>query len=141
VTWDIVYHLDADGNVPAVDFLVGCPTKTRANLLAVLNAVAAAPPPAFSGGGKWEAMHGKMRRLLRGQGRRSRPRALPPLLHPRQGRRGKEGSASGCDRRHRRRQEAERDAFWRFGVCAGPKVGRRLQVAAPASDRVLTATS
>ena len=23
-------------------------------------AVAAAPPPAFSGGGKWEAMHGEM---------------------------------------------------------------------------------
>lgn len=59
-SWDIVYHLDADDNVPAFDFLLGCPTKTRANLLAVLNAVAAAPPPAFSGGGKWEAMHGKM---------------------------------------------------------------------------------
>lgn len=59
-SWDIVYYRDADDNVPAVDFLVGCPTKTRANLLAVLNAVAAAPPPAFSGGGKWEAMHGKM---------------------------------------------------------------------------------
>jgi hypothetical protein len=27
---------------------------------AVLMAVAAAPPPAFSGGGKWEAMHGDM---------------------------------------------------------------------------------
>jgi hypothetical protein len=26
----------------------------------VLDAVAAAPPPAFSGGGKWEAMHGEM---------------------------------------------------------------------------------
>jgi hypothetical protein len=26
----------------------------------VLDAVAAAPPPAFSGGGKWEAMRGKM---------------------------------------------------------------------------------
>jgi hypothetical protein len=59
-SWDIVYYRDADDNVPAVDFLVGCPTKTRANLLAVLNAVAAAPPPAFSGGGKWEAMHGTM---------------------------------------------------------------------------------
>jgi len=29
-------------------------------MLAVLNAVAAAPPPAFSGGGYWEAMHGEM---------------------------------------------------------------------------------
>lgn len=31
-----------------------------ANLLAVLKVVRAAPPPAFSGGGKWEAMHGTM---------------------------------------------------------------------------------
>jgi hypothetical protein len=29
-------------------------------LLAVLDAVRDAPPPAFSGGGKWEAMHGAM---------------------------------------------------------------------------------
>jgi hypothetical protein len=26
----------------------------------VLDAVAEAPPPAYSGGGKWEAMHGSM---------------------------------------------------------------------------------
>lgn len=30
-------------------------------MLAVLAAVADAPPPQFSGGGKWEAMHGTMR--------------------------------------------------------------------------------
>ena len=30
-------------------------------MLAVVRAVADAPPPAFSGGGKWEAMHGEMR--------------------------------------------------------------------------------
>lgn len=29
-------------------------------MLAVLTMVAAAPPPAFSGGGKWEVMHGDM---------------------------------------------------------------------------------
>lgn len=29
-------------------------------MVAVVQAVASAPPPAFSGGGKWEAMHGKM---------------------------------------------------------------------------------
>jgi hypothetical protein len=29
-------------------------------MLAVLEAVRAAPPPQFSGGGKWEAMHGAM---------------------------------------------------------------------------------
>jgi hypothetical protein len=34
--------------------------KVQATIKAVLIAVAAAPPPAFSGGGKWEAMHGDM---------------------------------------------------------------------------------
>ena len=29
-------------------------------MLAVTKAVAGAPPPMFSGGGKWEAMHGDM---------------------------------------------------------------------------------
>ena len=29
-------------------------------MVAVLSAVADAPPPAFSGGGKWEAMHDEM---------------------------------------------------------------------------------
>jgi hypothetical protein len=60
VAWDIVYYKTANGGIPAVDFLVGCPTKVRANMLAVLDAVAEAPPPSFSGGGKWEAMHGDM---------------------------------------------------------------------------------
>ena len=46
--------------MPAADFLDGCPPKVRGTILAVLDAVAAAPPPAFSGGGKWEAMHGDM---------------------------------------------------------------------------------
>jgi hypothetical protein len=52
VAWDIVYYKTANGDIPAVDFLVGCPTKVRANMLAVLDAVAEAPPPSFSGGGK-----------------------------------------------------------------------------------------
>jgi Txe/YoeB family toxin of Txe-Axe toxin-antitoxin module len=46
--------------VPAQDFLDGLPTKVLAEMVAVLDAVAEAPPPAFSGGGKWEAMHGDM---------------------------------------------------------------------------------
>jgi Txe/YoeB family toxin of Txe-Axe toxin-antitoxin module len=46
--------------VPARDFLLACPEKVRAMMLAVVNAVAEAPPPQFSGGGKWEAMHGDM---------------------------------------------------------------------------------
>ncbi len=49
-----------NGTVPAADFLDSCPTKVDANFAAVLEAVRAAPPAAFSGGGKWEAMHGTM---------------------------------------------------------------------------------
>ncbi len=58
--WGIAYYQAPDASVPAGDFLVSCPNKVAANILAVLEAVRAAPPPAFSGGGKWEAMHGMM---------------------------------------------------------------------------------
>ena len=58
--WGVVYYRHADGRVPAEKFLDSCPTKVEATILAVLEAVRAAPPPAFSGGGKWEAMHGAM---------------------------------------------------------------------------------
>jgi hypothetical protein len=37
-----------------------CPPAVRAKMRAVLVAVAAAPPKRFAGGGKWEAMKGKM---------------------------------------------------------------------------------
>jgi hypothetical protein len=60
VPWGIVYYADKNGDAPALDFLMSCPVKVRAKLAAVLEAVRAAPPPAFSGGGKWEAMHGSM---------------------------------------------------------------------------------
>jgi len=43
-----------------LDFLHSLPTKVAAEFEAVLDAVAKAPPPAFSGGGKWQAMHGDM---------------------------------------------------------------------------------
>jgi hypothetical protein len=43
-----------------VHFLDECPGKIDAEFTSVLDAVAAAPPPQFSGGGKWEAMHGTM---------------------------------------------------------------------------------
>jgi Txe/YoeB family toxin of Txe-Axe toxin-antitoxin module len=46
--------------VPATDFLRSLPVKVAAELQAILDAVAKAPPPSFSGGGKWEAMHGDM---------------------------------------------------------------------------------
>lgn len=47
-------------SVPAIEFLDQVPTKVRAEMQAVLEAVAEAPPPAFSGGGKWEVMHDDM---------------------------------------------------------------------------------
>jgi Txe/YoeB family toxin of Txe-Axe toxin-antitoxin module len=55
-------HLDDDPTeaVPARDFLDASPAKVSATMIAVVHAVADAPPPTFSGGGKWEAMHGKM---------------------------------------------------------------------------------
>lgn len=60
VRWGVAYYRAADGSIPADDFLDRCPTKVEATILAVLEAVRSAPPPAFSGGGKWEAMHGSM---------------------------------------------------------------------------------
>lgn len=58
--WGVVYYATSLGRVPAEEFLDACPAKVEAMILAVLDAVRAAPPPAFSGGGKWEAMHGAM---------------------------------------------------------------------------------
>ena len=43
-----------DGTVPAPEFLDDCPGTIDAQFTAVLDAVAAAPPPRFSGEGKWE---------------------------------------------------------------------------------------
>jgi hypothetical protein len=41
-------------------FLDRLSDKITAEIQAVLEAVAVAPPPSFSGGGKWEAMHDEM---------------------------------------------------------------------------------
>jgi hypothetical protein len=60
VPWDVVYFKATDDSIPAEEFLEGCPAKVEAKFQAILDAVAAAPPPAFSGGGMWEAMHGEM---------------------------------------------------------------------------------
>lgn len=60
MTWDIVFYCAADGSVPTDIFLDDCPPKVRVQLLAVLDAVSEAPPPKFSGGGRWEVMHGEM---------------------------------------------------------------------------------
>jgi Txe/YoeB family toxin of Txe-Axe toxin-antitoxin module len=51
---------DSERAVPAIEFLDSIPAKVAAEIHAVLDAVAAAPPPSFSGGGKWEAMHDDM---------------------------------------------------------------------------------
>jgi hypothetical protein len=58
--WDIIYYKAADGIAPALEFLGQCSDSLDAQFTAVLDSVAAAPPPQFSGGGKWEAMHGTM---------------------------------------------------------------------------------
>jgi len=52
---------DPAQSVPGRDFLDACPKSVRAKLVAIISAVAGAPPPTFSGGGKWEAMHGDMK--------------------------------------------------------------------------------
>lgn len=51
---------DREESVPANEFLDSVP-GVAAEIHAVLDAVAEAPPPSFSGGGKWEAMHGDMK--------------------------------------------------------------------------------
>ena len=51
---------DPSEAVPAREFLDDIPTKVAARIAAVLDAVAEAPPPAYSGGGYWEAMHDEM---------------------------------------------------------------------------------
>lgn len=62
---DIVYfkrHADDDArqSEPGRDALQSWPTSVRAKAMAVLIAVAKAPPKRFAGGGYWEAMSGDM---------------------------------------------------------------------------------
>lgn len=58
--WEVVYYDPPDPADSPIAFLDSCPKSVQAHMTAVLDAVAAAPPPQFSGGGYWEAMHGKM---------------------------------------------------------------------------------
>ena len=51
---------DAERIAAATAFLEDVPVKVAAEIHAVLDAVAAAPPPSFSGGGKGEVMHDDM---------------------------------------------------------------------------------
>jgi hypothetical protein len=64
--WDVKVfqrHRDDDPreSCPAEEFLDACPDSVAADLIAIVDAVAAAPPPEFTGGGMWEAMRGSMR--------------------------------------------------------------------------------
>lgn len=63
--WAIVFfqrHRDDDQarSVPGAEFLESCPTSVRADLVAIVTAVAEAPPMKFAGGGQWQAMHADM---------------------------------------------------------------------------------
>jgi hypothetical protein len=49
--WAVIYYQAPDETVPALEFLDDCPGTIDAQFTAVLDAVAAAPPPRFSGGG------------------------------------------------------------------------------------------
>jgi hypothetical protein len=52
---------DPSGSCPAEAFLMNdCPDGVCIDLQAIVDAVAASPPPQFTGGGMWEAMHGDM---------------------------------------------------------------------------------
>jgi len=58
--WAVIFHQAPGKRMPALEFLDDCPGTIDAQFTAVLDAVAAAPPPRFAGGGKWEAMYGTM---------------------------------------------------------------------------------
>jgi len=79
--WHVVYFDTPDLADSAVAFLDACPHSVEAHLKAVLDAVAVAPPPRFSGGGYWEAMHGEMR-VLRGTEAGTKTGTIPAFLHP-----------------------------------------------------------
>ena len=63
--WSIEYFKrhrgdDSGEAEPGREFLRSVPDKLAARMRAVLEAVAEAPPPVYSGGGYWEAMHDEM---------------------------------------------------------------------------------
>ena len=55
-------HRDDDPGqaVPGAEFLDACPIGVRADLVAIVKAVADAPPMKFAGGGQWQVMRGDM---------------------------------------------------------------------------------
>lgn len=61
MAWGVSYYENTAGGVPGSDFILNCPKGVRVDILAVLEAVRASPPPSFSGGGMWEAMKDTMK--------------------------------------------------------------------------------
>jgi hypothetical protein len=58
-----IRHRDDDHqeSCPTEAFLdTVCPESVKDDLIAIVDAVAASPPPQFTGGGMWKAMHGVM---------------------------------------------------------------------------------
>jgi hypothetical protein len=53
-------HPDDDraASTPGLEFLIACPSKVQATMLAVLKAVAEAPPKRFAGSGHWKRCTG-----------------------------------------------------------------------------------
>lgn len=77
--WAIVFfqrHRDDDRaqSVPGAEFLESCPTSVRADLAAIVKAVAEAPPMKFAGGGQWQAMRGDMAGFYEARSRGPRKR-------------------------------------------------------------------
>lgn len=77
--WAIVFferHRDDDrgGPVPGADFLDSCPVGVRADLVAIVKAVADAPPMKFAGGGQWQGMRGDMAGIYEARTRGPRKR-------------------------------------------------------------------
>ncbi len=118
MSWGIAYYKAGDGTVPADQFLDSCPDKVEATIYAVLDAVREAPPPQFSGGGKWEAMHGSMRGYyeIRVTGPK---RAVPLVLQTRERDTRRTRSTrfrQAADRGHHRYVQAEQHALHGSGV-------------------------
>jgi hypothetical protein len=65
VPWGLWFFERTDSHgqasVPGVLFLESCPDRVVQKFDAILHSVIEAPPPAFAGGGQWEAMHGQMK--------------------------------------------------------------------------------
>src|SRR3954449_1239762 len=99
---------DPTTSVPAIEFLDTLPSRVAAEIDAVLDAVAKAPPPSFSGGGKWEAMHDDMAGFfeVRVQGP---PAASLPLVLPPRARWRRRRSRRVQPGAHRRQDEGVHD--------------------------------